>query len=281
MLLAMCVASVLAPALTAQPVQEETGFHFGLLHDIESEIGYKLDGFVYGIGEFDVKRSITAAYIGYGDLFIAGGVIHETEVNPGPGYTYPIPLAAEASAAYSSFPDPQAKIEGDGFVAAIGVRAELWQWGALSIAASGQLSHQRESCDATHTFTWYDTPVIAETSPAIYPPIAPPPTPRSDTVTTELDLRTTELTVSVVAGLTGRRHTLYLGLELIPFSDIEADVDVSESGGPGSSSTYDIDRDQTASFILGWQAHYRNAFLLVESRTGSEKSLRAGAGLLF
>lgn len=269
--------------MTPQAFSQHTAgygtYEFGVTHDLESRIKYTIETAGYGTDKFDVKRSTTCAYLGYGDLFIAGGVIHKTEVETSDGYGYPVPLFAESAFYY--LPEPGTDVEGDGFVAAIGLRSDLWNRNSISLTVCGQLTHQRDSCDSTRDYTWYDSPVFIQEQTEMYPPMPMDPTPHTGTLRTDIDIRSTEITIALLASCTGTRYSLYLGVELVPYSSIEAEVSLSGSDGTDFHETYDVERDSMATFLLGWQAHFRHAFLLLESRAGGEKGLRAGGGLAF
>lgn len=261
------------------PTGDIETLEFGVVHDLGTETGYRVDAGLYSYGEFTLKRVTTSAYIGYGDLFLAVGVIHKAEIEVETEYVYPVARGSDASYYYP--PYQQQDIEGDGFIAAVGVRSTLWEKNNLSLAAFGQVTYLRESCSARSTYTWYDTPVYVEGAGEVYRPDYEEPIPRTETIDTDIDIDSTELIVGVVARYIGPRYTMYAGLEFAPYSDIEVNWTVEGTDGTNVEETHDLERADQVTFVLGWQASLKNGFLMLESRAVGEKGLRVGAGVNF
>lgn len=272
------------PPPSACGTDEPASIEFGVGHDINSQTGYKVDLDSYGSCRFDMRRKATSAWVSYGDLFVAGSMIHDSEMDVETPQYDVVRLASALDYYYS--PNEQDDISGDGFTVAAGIRNRVWKQENLSLLAYGQVMFTRESCGASSScwiYPWYDTPVPAENvQPDIYPcPPVPPPDPTMITLKTDVELNTTELVVGLVARYSGRKYSLYGGAEFTPYSDIEMEVTINSTDGTHAEEKYDVERDQSVTFVLGWQASFKHGFLLLESRAAGEKGLRVGLGAWF
>lgn len=253
-----------------------------LLYDVGAKTSYETDISGYGKISFEAKREIAVARASYGDFFLSGGwtrdasMRHEEET-----YYYPMPAERSAVYGYPFYEEPEDP-EGDGFIATAGIRSRVWGRERFSLYAYGQLDIWQESYDATATYSDYPVYAAAEDdSPVIYPPPEPVPEPITVTETYKIALRGTELAAGLIGAFTGKRYTVYAGLELPAYSDIEADVDVTSSDGSSYSDKSDVDRADMLSFVLGMKASFGRGFLVVETLTLGETNLRVGAGVDF
>lgn len=272
-------AGLIPPPGHGAQVNDGATLELGVVHSLSAESRYNMDVASYGTDDLNIKRKTTSAYAGYGDFFLAAGMIHRTEVETTLSrHDYPMPLMAEAGFTY--LPEQEESIDGDGFMVALGVRSTLWKKDCLSLAAYGQLTYRRESCSSTSDYVSYDTPVY-EVRPEIYPPVYPSPDPISGTVENDIDLDSTELLVGFVGRFNGQRYSFYAGIEITPYSDMSAEITVVTSGGTMLEEEYDIEPSEPVTFLLGWQASFKHGFMMLESRALGEKSLRVGAGVNF
>jgi hypothetical protein len=226
---------------------------------------------------FEMKRKTAIAFLGFGDVFLAGGVVYDSRIEPQPQHYDVMPLRPEYGAGdYTSEPEP---VKGDGFLLAAGVRSTIWRQDCLSVSAYGQLVFMRESCGTEYSYTWYDGPVYAEPDPAICPYPCPPP--RTVTVDADVDFDSTELLVGVVGVYSGPRYSFYAGIEVFPYSDVSAEVTADSSDGTRTRDSFDMERDDSLTLLIGWQASFRHGYVTVESRSVGEKGLRVGLGASF
>lgn len=283
----LVAALVAAGTAQAEPVsQPQTGSSSGargsptieLLYDFGSETRYETTLSGYGGIAFDIKRKAILARLTYGDFFLVGGAVHDTRIDQANEVYYPMPMDSSSAYGYPRYDEPEAPV-GRGFMAAVGLQNRVWAQDRFALQAYGQLSFRRESYDSTATYVSY--PVYAEASPDIMPLPEPQPEPITYTETYEIDLSGVELTAGLIASCSGTRYTVYAGIEVLAYSDMEADLTVTSSDGSRYSDVSDLDRDDLVTLLLGLRASFDRAFLVVETRSLGENSLRAGAGLTF
>lgn len=249
-----------------------------VFYDFGSKTRYETDMTGYGNTVFDISRKTALAQVSYGDFFVSGGVTHEARIEPRAEMYYPMPLAESSAYGYPRYNEPEDP-SGKGFLVSAGLRTTVWQQDKFSLQACGQLTYRRESYDATATYSSY--PVYAEASTEIWPSPDPMPQPITITETYEINLRGAELSAGLTGSFTGSRYTVYAGLELLAYSNLEADVKVTSSDGSSYSGKSDMDRNDMVTMLLGLKASFDPWYILVETRAVGESSLRAGAGLAF
>ncbi len=256
---------------------------FELLYEFGAKTRYETGLSGYSSIAFDIKRDTALARMSYGDFFLTGGWIRDAEMEPKEETYYPMP--AERSAAYgaSLYEEPE-NPEGDGFLVSGGLRNKIWGRDRFALHAYGQLGFWRESYDATATYSSYPVYAADDARPEMWPPPEPVPAPTTYTETYDITVHGIELTAGLLGAWTGERYTVYGGLDVLAYSDIEADMDVTSSDGANTttySDTSDVERDKSVSFVLGLKALFNPGFLLVETHSLGETSLRVGAGVDF
>ena len=280
MILAETAAAVMpVPSPSDTSAETTAAPTFELLYDFGSRTRYETSLSGYGNSAFDIKRETALARVSYGDFFLSGGWTRKARMEPKAETYYPMP--AERSAAYG-FPyyeqpdDP----DGDGFIVAAGLRNKIWERDRFALHVYGQLSFWRESYDATATYV--SSPVYAAgASVEVLPPPDPVPEPTKYTETYDIDMRGAELDAGLIGAWTGKRYTVYAGLDFLAYSDIEADLDATSSDGTSYSDKSNVERDKSVSFLLGLKASFNPGFLVVETHSLGETSLRVGVGVAF
>lgn len=256
---------------------EGAGLKAEIFHDTGARTRYETTLAGYGGMAFEVRRQAALARVSYGDFFIMGGVTYEAMIEPVAGdYYYPMPLAESASYGYYPSEQPEDPV-GDGFVVMAGLRNTIWQKDRYSLEAFGQLNFWSESYDATGTYVAYAA-YAAVSEPAIWPP---PPDPVSYTETYDIVVQGTELVAGLVGSYIGTRYTLYGGVEVLPYSDVEAAVTITSDDGSSYSETSNSDRSRPVTLLLGLKASFSRAFFTIETRSVGETSLRVGTGVTF
>ncbi|MEI6808940.1 MAG: hypothetical protein WCN95_09460 [bacterium] len=251
---------------------------FEILYDLGSKIRYEADMPGYGNIAFDVKRKTAIAQLSYGDFLLSGGVTHDARIEPKAQMYYPMTMESSSAYGYPRSNEPEDPV-GKGFMVSAGLRSIIWEQNRLSIQAAGQLTYRRETYDATATYISY--PVYAEASPEIWPPPDPQPQPTTYSETYNIDMRGTELSAGLTGTITGKRYTVYAGMELQAYSDLEADVTVTNADGASHSEKSNMDRSDPVTLLLGLKATFNQTYILVETRVLGESSLRVGASLAF
>lgn len=263
---------------TDAPSEDQGSPALEVLYDIGSKIRYDTNPSGYGTVAFDVKRRIVLTRVTYGDFFLSGGVIHDARIETRAEAPYPVPM--KDSSAYG-YPRSQESEDpaGKGFVASAGIRNRLGGRDRFSLQAEGRLSYRRESYDAKATYDSY--PVYAEGAPSTVPYPDPRPTPITITETYQTDVQGAELSAGLLGAFTGKHYTVYGGLELLAYSDLEADATVTSSDGSRYAETSEMEQSDPVTATLGMKVSFKRAWLLLETRTLGERSLRVGAGVSF
>lgn len=262
----------------AAPPPDDGSPAIEVLYDVGSRTRYDTDLGGYGTIAFDVKRKATLVRLSYGDFFLSGGATHDARIEPRADASYPVPMEGSSAYGYPRSQEPEDPV-GKGFVAAAGIRNRVWGKDRLSLLAEGRLSYRRETYDATATYVAY------RGYPAVSPPVAPYPDPQPEPITVtetyEIDLQGAELTAGLLGAFTGKSYTVYGGMELLAYSDMETDATVTSSDGSRYSERSDIEQRDPFTAVLGLRAAFKRAWFLLETRTFGVRSLRVGAGVSF
>ena len=274
------------PSTPPQPIAPPDGNgspSIEVLYDVGSKIRYDTNPSGYGTVAFDVKRRIVLTRVTYGDFFLSGGVIHDARIETRAEAPYPVPMKDSSAYGYPRSPESEDPA-GKGFVASAGIRNRLWGQDRFSLLAEGRLSYRRESYDAKATYVSYPgyaegSPTSPDPAPAPYP--GPPPEPVTLTETYQTDVQGAELSAGLVGVFTGKHYTVYGGLELLAYSDLEADATVTSSDGSRYAETSEMEQSDPVTATLGMRADFKRVWLLLETRTLGERSLRVGAGVSF